>query len=102
MIFDKNWQNQIQELGNIRQSVAFSGHAGKDPINEFKKGAFASFNNLIYKIQYEIVQVINNLNFSYGKEETKHDRSEINQKKIGRNDLCPCGSKKKYKQCHGL
>jgi preprotein translocase subunit SecA len=101
MIVDKNWQNQIQELSNIRQSVAFSGNAGKDPINEFKKGAFTSFNNLIYKIQEEIVLIPNNLKFRLGPTETKNSVEEVSEKKIGRNDPCPCGSGKKYKQCHG-
>jgi len=101
MIVDKNWQNQIQELSNIRQSVAFSGNAGKDPINEFKKGAFTSFNNLIYKIQEEIVLIPNNLKFRLGPTETESLVEEVSEKKIGRNDPCPCGSGKKYKQCHG-
>jgi preprotein translocase subunit SecA len=102
MILDKNWQNQIQELSNIRQSVAFSGHGGKDPLNEFKKGAFSSFNNLIYKIQGELVQIVNNLKLRMGRDDEKNDIKNINQvKKIGRNDPCPCGSGKKYKQCHG-
>ena len=94
-------QNQIQELSNIRQSVAFSGNAGKDPINEFKKGAFNSFNNLIYKIQEDIVLISNNLKFRIGPTEEKKTDQNLIEKKIGRNDPCPCGSGKKYKQCHG-
>ena len=101
MTVDKNWQNQIQELSNIRQSVAFSGNAGKDPINEFKKGAFNSFNNLIYKIQEDIVLISNNLKFRIGSTEEKKNDQDLIEKKIGRNDPCPCGSGKKYKQCHG-
>ncbi|MDA9655966.1 SEC-C metal-binding domain-containing protein, partial [Alphaproteobacteria bacterium] len=101
MTVDKNWQNQIQELSNIRQSVAFSGNAGKDPINEFKKGAFNSFNNLIYKIQEDIVLISNNLKFRIGATEEKKTNHDLIEKKIGRNDPCPCGSGKKYKQCHG-
>ena len=101
MTVDKNWQNQIQELSNIRQSVAFSGNAGKDPINEFKKGAFNSFNNLIYKIQEDIVLISNNLKFRIGPTEEKKTDQDLIEKKIGRNDPCPCGSGKKYKQCHG-
>ena len=101
MTVDKNWQNQIQELSNIRQSVAFSGNAGKDPINEFKKGAFNSFNNLIYKIQEDIVLISNNLKFRIGPTDEKKNDQDLIEKKIGRNDPCPCGSGKKYKQCHG-
>ena len=102
MIIDKNWQNQIQELSNIRSSVAFSGYGGKDPINEFQKGAYTSFNNLIYQIQNDIVQISNNLKFSLTEENEDKKYEELPvKKKVGRNDACPCGSGKKYKQCHG-
>ncbi len=101
MIIDKHWQFQIQELSNIRQSVAFSGHAGKDPINEFQKLALVSFHGLIFKIQDDIVQIINNLKFTIKNENEVNQDNSLNQKKIGRNDKCPCGSGKKYKSCHG-
>ena len=102
-ILDKNWHNHIQELTNIRMSVSLSGYAGKDPVNEFRKASFSAFNQLIYEIQKQIVLVLNNMNIQNQPEDNQTKPIEplpIN-KKVGRNDPCPCGSGKKYKHCCG-
>jgi preprotein translocase subunit SecA len=102
-ILDKNWHSHIQELTNIRMSVSLSGYAGKDPVNEFRKASFSAFNQLIYEIQKQIVLVLNNMNIQNQSNDNQiklTDSQPIN-KKVGRNDPCPCGSKKKYKHCHG-
>jgi len=102
-ILDKNWHNHLQELNNIRMSVSLSGYGGKDPVNEFRKASFSSFNNLIYEIQKQLVLVLNNLQVrNKDKDDQNSSLDEIENKKIGRNDPCPCGSGKKFKQCHGL
>ena len=100
-IIDKNWQNHLQELNNIRLAVSFSGYGGKDPLNEFRKLSFSAFTQLIYEIQKQIVLVTNNMSLDQ-KEKDDEDKNTLGgRKKIGRNDPCPCGSGKKYKQCHG-
>ena len=102
-ILDKNWHSHIQELTNIRMSVSLSGYAGKDPVNEFRKASFSAFNQLIYEIQKQIVLVLNNMNIQSQSNDNQiklTDSQPIN-KKVGRNDPCPCGSEKKYKHCHG-
>ena len=102
-ILDRNWHNHIQELTNIRMSVSLSGYAGKDPVNEFRIASFAAFNSLVYEIQKQIVLVLNNMNITTQSTEKNRDENLYisSPKKIGRNDPCPCGSGKKYKQCHG-
>ncbi len=102
-ILDRNWHNHIQELNNIRLSVSLSGYGGKDPVNEFRKASFGAFNQLIYEIQKQMVLVLNNMNIQNKdqKTENKIEDNVLNPKKIGRNEPCPCGSKKKYKHCHG-
>jgi preprotein translocase subunit SecA len=102
-ILDKNWQNHLQDLSNIRLGVSLSGYGGKDPLNEFRKASFTAFNQLIYEIQKQIVIVCNNLDLDKRQEdpEKKITITDSNKKKIGRNDPCPCGSNKKYKHCHG-
>ena len=99
----KNWHNHIQELTNIRMSVSLSGYAGKDPVNEFRKASFSAFNQLIYEIQKQIVLVLNNMNIQNQSEDiqTKPIESLPVNKKVGRNDPCPCESGKKYKHCCG-
>ncbi len=100
-ILDKNWHNHIQELTNIRMSVSLSGYGGKDPVNEFRKASLGAFNQLIYEIQKQMVLVLNNIRVEKKNENEKVETKEPINKKIGRNDPCPCGSGKKYKQCHG-
>jgi preprotein translocase subunit SecA len=102
-ILDRNWHNHIQELTNIRMSVSLSGYGGKDPVNEFRKASFAAFNTLVYEIQKQIVLVLNNMNITNQSSKKNEDENLdiTTPKKIGRNDPCPCGSGKKYKQCHG-
>ena len=100
-ILDKNWHNHIQELTNIRMSVSLSGYGGKDPVNEFRKASLSAFNQLIYEIQKQMVLVLNNIRVEKKSENQEDKKIEPITKKIGRNDPCPCGSGKKYKQCHG-
>ena len=100
-ILDKNWHNHIQELTNIRMSVSLSGYGGKDPVNEFRKASLGAFNQLIYEIQKQMVLVLNNIRVEKKSENQEDKNIEPITKKIGRNDPCPCGSGKKYKQCHG-
>ncbi len=100
-ILDKNWHNHIQELNNIRMSVSLSGYGGKDPLNEFRMASLAAFNELIYEIQKQMVLVLNNIRVQNKEESENNKLNEPISKKIGRNDPCPCGSGKKYKQCHG-
>ena len=101
-ILDRNWHNHIQELTNIRMSVSLSGYGGKDPVNEFRKASFSAFNSLVYEIQKQMVLILNNIRISEGKNnEINSEKEETIIRKIGRNDLCPCGSGKKYKYCHG-
>ena len=102
-ILDKNWHNHIQELTNIRMSVSLSGYGGKDPVNEFRKASFAAFNNLVYEIQKQMVLVLNNMRITEQNSNKPEEKKLLNSipKKIGRNDACPCGSGKKYKNCHG-
>ncbi len=100
-ILDKNWHNHIQELTNIRMSVSLSGYGGKDPVNEFRKASLSAFNQLIYEIQKQMVLVLNNIRVEKKTENQEDKKIESINKKIGRNDPCPCGSGKKYKQCHG-
>ena len=100
-IIDKNWQNHIQDLNNIKLGVSLSGYGGKDPLNEFRKASFSAFNLLVYEIQKQIVLITNNMNLDRTKETEDIEITTVGRKKIGRNEICPCGSGKKYKQCHG-
>jgi len=100
-IIDKNWQNHLQELNNIRLGVSFSGYGGKDPLNEYRKLSFSAFNRLVYEIQKQVILLTNNMKLDQ-KENEEEIKNLDGRKKIGRNEPCPCGSGKKYKNCHGM
>ena len=100
-IIDKNWQNHIQDLNSIKLGVSLSGYGGKDPLNEFRKASFSAFSILVHEIQKQIVLITNNMNLDRKKEIEDIEPTAVGRKKIGRNESCPCGSGKKYKQCHG-
>ena len=71
---------------------------------EFKKEAFALFEGLLEKIKNDLIKFLLNLNIVVSNEERKEDKqTEIlsDNKKVGRNEKCPCGSGKKYKHCCG-
>ena len=103
-IIDKNWHNHLQILTNLRLSVSLSGYGGKDPVNEFRKLSFNEFNQLVYEIQKQMVMILNNMKIKSDDEVETREQTQnldLEAKKIGRNKVCPCGSGKKYKHCHG-
>ncbi len=103
---DKDWRDHLAAMDSLRGSVNLRAMGGKDPFYEYKKESFDYFdemlsnqNERVLKTLFNIKLVSDNNNIS-SKEQTSEPRRIIN-KKIGRNEPCPCGSGKKYKQCHG-
>ena len=104
-IIDFTWRSHLQYLEQLRQVIGLRSYGQKDPLSEFKKEAFVLFEGLLEKIKNDVIKFLLNLNIVISNEEQK-DESQIetspDNKKIGRNEKCPCGSKKKYKHCCGL
>ena len=78
----------------------------KDPLSEFKKEAFILFESLLIKIKNDLIKFLFNLNIIVSDKEQKKDEAQLKtdskiEKKVGRNEKCPCGSGKKFKYCHG-
>ena len=76
------------------------------PHVEFKKEAFVLFEGLLKKIKNDLIKFLLNLNIVVSNEENSENvRKELKEyksdKKVGRNEKCPCGSGKKFKHCHG-
>jgi len=101
-IIDFSWRSHLQYLEQLRQVIGLRSYGQKDPLSEFKKEAFGLFEGLLEKIKTDVVKFLLNLNIVVKdeKEETKI-QTPIQNKKIGRNDKCLCGSGKKYKHCCG-
>ena len=103
-VIDFSWRSHLQYLEQLRQVIGLRSYGQKDPLSEFKKEAFVLFEGLLEKIKVDIIKFLINLNIviSSEKQNEKKQVEEINEnKKIGRNEKCPCGSGKKYKHCCG-
>ena len=104
---DINWKSHIQYLEQLRQVVGLRSYGQRDPLIEYKKEAFSLFEDLLKKLKQDYINVLMNLKFVQTTD-TNPDKNlnekksikEIN-KKIKRNEPCPCGSGKKYKKCCG-
>ena len=93
----------MQYLEELRQVIGLRSYGQKDPLAEFKKEAFSLFEGLLEKIKTDVIKFILNLNIviSDKREEKEESPKKKLNEKIGRNEKCPCGSKKKYKHCCG-
>ena len=105
-IIDFSWRSHLQYLEQLRQVIGLRQYGQKDPLSEFKKEAFLLFEGLLSKIKNDLIKFLLNLNIvvsnneSNEKDEEKIKESK-SEKKVGRNEKCPCGSGKKFKHCHG-
>ena len=105
-IIDFSWRSHLQYLEQLRQVIGLRQYGQKDPLSEFKKEAFVLFEGLLAKIKNDLIKFLFNLNIVVSNEErdekVKNDKIVKNEdKKVGRNERCPCGSGKKFKHCHG-
>ncbi len=110
-IIDQSWKSHIQYLEQLRGVIGLRSYGNKDPLIEYKKEAFSLFENLLNKLKTDLITVLLNLkiveqikqNESEVKTQqfNKNDLERLANKKIGRNEPCPCKSGKKFKYCCG-
>ena len=102
-LIDQNWKSHIQYLEQLRGVIGLRSYGNRDPLIEYKKEAFALFENLLFKLKSDLITVLLNLQVVENKEKVQkiNNNENFQSKKIGRNQLCPCNSGKKYKHCHG-
>ena len=99
-IIDFSWRSHLQYLEQLRQVIGLRSYGQKDPLSEFKKEAFALFEGLLEKIKTDVIKFLLNLNIVIESNEEQNKIFPITQnKKIGRNEKCLCGSGKKFKHC---
>ena len=116
-VVDENWMDHIDAMQDLRQGIRLRAYAQTDPIIAYKKESLEMFEEMITAIQEETVRRLYSVRVKKD-EEIKRERVASGMtenvggdgtvkkqprkvKKIGRNDPCPCGSGKKYKQCCG-
>ncbi len=113
---DLKWMEHLDAMDQLRQGINLRAYAQRNPVDEYKNEAFDMFQQMISEIQYETIRLMYRvtivekpkeptertdiLNASHG-EEAAVKQPKVNKEKVGRNDLCPCGSGKKYKHCCG-
>ena len=114
-VVDNHWMEQINTMSHLRESVGLRGYGQDDPLRAYTVEGFDLFDQMIQTIDADITmfllraEVRQNLERKEQskKKETneriiKNEKSQpVKKKKIGRNEPCPCGSGKKYKQCCG-
>ncbi len=103
-IIDFAWRSHLQYLEQLRQVIGLRSYGQKDPLSEFKKEAFVLFEGLLEKIKNDLIKFLLNLNIVLSKDSEKKEKQKVissDNKKVGRNEKCPCGSEKKYKHCCG-
>ena len=113
---DSKWMDHLDAMDQLRQGIYLRAYGQRNPLIEYKNEAFDAFQNMIYAIQYDTVsmmyrvkvQVVEKpkertdiLNATHGDEAPAKNKPKVNKEKVGRNELCPCGSGKKYKNCCG-
>lgn len=116
---DRLWVDHLDAMDDLREGVGLRGYAQKDPLVEYKKEAFASFERLLNSINHDVIRQVlrvqigqpqpqkqpiqTNIDTKDGigltSQQPKAKRTVSGKKKVGRNDPCPCGSEKKYKKC---
>ena len=127
---DNHWREHLSALDHLRQGIHLGSYAQKNPKQEYKREAFELFEGLLNTIKSEVTKVtmlvqiktqedlgaveppeaVENVQYQhadYDEALEGEGAAEAAQPivregiKVGRNDPCPCGSSKKYKQCHG-
>ncbi|VAX76406.1 Protein translocase subunit SecA [Serratia symbiotica] len=128
---DALWKEHLAAMDYLRQGIHLRGYAQKDPKQEYKRESFSMFSAMLESLKYEVISVLSKVQVRIPEkvqslkqppsEESKRlvhkqrisdykenplcvdidNAAMIFKRKVGRNDLCPCGLGKKFKQCHG-
>ncbi len=106
-VLDTLWQDHLSNMEHMRDSVRLRAYGGKDPLVEYKNEGHRMFGELLKEMDFEIAEGILHAGLANPSQKFKVSMktdphiSQIGKEETGRNDLCPCGSGKKYKKCHG-
>lgn len=108
-MIDSMWRQHLQALDALRMGVFLRSYAAKQPKQEYKREAFSMFETLLDNIAESVsrilmrvqIQVQDDSAETIAKQKREAEAAGIDFSNVGRNDPCPCGSGKKYKDCHG-
>ncbi|MCI8949555.1 MAG: preprotein translocase subunit SecA [Lachnospiraceae bacterium] len=114
-VIDNKWMAHIDDMDQLREGIGLQAYGQRDPVVEYKMGAFEMFDGMTAAIREETVRILYHIRVEQKVERepaakvtgTNKDTSLVkgpkkrDVQKIYPNDPCPCGSGKKYKQCCG-
>ncbi len=125
-IVDANWKDHLLGMDHLKEGIGLRGYAQKNPLSEFKREGSEMFAAMIDRIREDAVTTLFHVRVesdetarmeerevakrkaraqkvveSHGEADKKQETVRRTEKKVGRNEPCPCGSGKKYKKCHG-
>ncbi|KKU21887.1 MAG: Protein translocase subunit SecA [Candidatus Nomurabacteria bacterium GW2011_GWA1_46_11] len=100
-IMDLLWMNHLEDIEALRESVRIRAYGQRDPLVEYRRESKMLFDQLEKGIEGWIFAHLFKLKTEKTEEGRPTIKLDVANKKVGRNDPCPCGSGKKYKKCHG-
>ncbi|MFQ5345084.1 MAG: preprotein translocase subunit SecA [Mariprofundus sp.] len=118
-ILDHHWKEHLLAMDHLREGIGLRGYAQKQPLQEYKHESFKLFAGMIGLVREETMLALHRvrveqppqpepqarqtpMQFKHGEDDVEEPQpAHRKQEKVGRNQPCPCGSGKKYKQCHG-
>jgi preprotein translocase subunit SecA len=124
---DSLWKEHLAAMDHLRQGIHLRGYAQKNPKQEYKRESFELFSQMLDTLKVDVITILSRVQVQQQADveavdeqrraaevEKKFEHQSVTQPeaqkpasvqrsgpKVGRNDACPCGSGKKYKQCHG-
>lgn len=125
-LLDELWKDHLSAMDHLRKGIHLRGYAQKDPKQEYKKESFQMFTEMLDALKLGVISTLSkvqvrsqeeieaaerariaaaqreadNIQLHASGEQANNEPQQVNRK-IGRNEPCPCGSGKKYKHCHG-
>lgn len=103
-VMDYHWREHLRDMDDLRDGIGLHAYAQRDPLIEYQHESYSMFEQMIDEMKEDVLRVLFHAKKVEEKEEDREalkERILIKNKKVGRNDPCPCGSGKKYKHCCG-
>jgi len=97
---DRSWMNHLTEMDRLRQGIGLRAVGQEQPLVVYKREGHAYFEALLANIRHDVARTIYRVGLAKEAPQKKKEVVPVGRR-VGRNDLCPCGSGKKYKHCCG-
>ncbi len=113
-VIDFRWMNHIDTMAQLREGIGLRSYAQQNPLRSYTMEGFSLFDKMLHMIEQDCIRTLLKAELRQNLQRSEVEKGVTNEggkkvrkkqpkrvTKVGRNDPCPCGSGKKYKQCHG-